>query len=58
MSSQYATCVEKDGYLYGINGRQDVGVARLRTSIHERAKSNGHKRALALARSSRPMVSC
>ena len=30
MSSQYTTCVEKDGYLYGIDGRQDVGVARLR----------------------------
>ncbi len=30
MSSQYATSVEKDGYLYGIDGRQDVGVARLR----------------------------
>ena len=30
MSSQYATCMEKDGYLYGIDGRQDVGVARLR----------------------------
>jgi outer membrane protein assembly factor BamB len=30
MSSQYSTCVEKDGYLYGIDGRQDVGEARLR----------------------------
>jgi outer membrane protein assembly factor BamB len=30
MSSQYATSVEKDGVLYGIDGRQDVGVARLR----------------------------
>jgi hypothetical protein len=30
MSSQYTTCVEKDGRLYGIDGRQDVGVARLR----------------------------
>jgi outer membrane protein assembly factor BamB len=30
MSSQYTTCVEKDGMLYGIDGRQDVGVARLR----------------------------
>jgi outer membrane protein assembly factor BamB len=30
MSSQYTTCVENDGYLYGIDGRQDVGVARLR----------------------------
>jgi hypothetical protein len=30
MSSQYTSCVEKDGYLYGIDGRQDVGVARLR----------------------------
>ncbi len=30
MSSQYTTCVQKDGYLYGIDGRQDVGVARLR----------------------------
>ena len=30
MSSQYATCVEHDGMLYGIDGRQDVGTARLR----------------------------
>jgi outer membrane protein assembly factor BamB len=30
MSSQYSTCVEHDGVLYGIDGRQDVGVARLR----------------------------
>jgi outer membrane protein assembly factor BamB len=30
MSSQYSTSVEKDGVLYGIDGRQDVGVARLR----------------------------
>ena len=30
MSSQYTTCAQKDGYLYGIDGRQDVGVARLR----------------------------
>jgi outer membrane protein assembly factor BamB len=30
MSSQYATCVEAGGMLYGIDGRQDVGVARLR----------------------------
>ncbi len=30
MSSQYTTSIEKDGYLYGIDGRQDVGVARLR----------------------------
>jgi outer membrane protein assembly factor BamB len=30
MSSQYTTCVEKDGVLYGIDGRQDLGVARLR----------------------------
>jgi outer membrane protein assembly factor BamB len=30
MSSQYTTCVEHDGTLYGIDGRQDQGVARLR----------------------------
>ncbi len=30
MSSQYTTCVEKDNYLYGLDGRQDVGVARMR----------------------------
>jgi outer membrane protein assembly factor BamB len=30
MSSQYTTCVEHDGVLYGIDGRQDVGRARLR----------------------------
>jgi outer membrane protein assembly factor BamB len=30
MSSQYTTCVERDGFLYGIDGRQDVGAARLR----------------------------
>ncbi len=30
MSSQYATCIAKDGYLYGVDGREDVGVARLR----------------------------
>ena len=30
MSSQYSTCVEKGGYLYGIDGRQDLGGARLR----------------------------
>jgi outer membrane protein assembly factor BamB len=29
MSSQYTTCVEHQGLLYGIDGRQDVGVARL-----------------------------
>lgn len=30
MSSQYATCVEDRGLLYGIHGRQDVGIAVLR----------------------------
>ncbi|MBI3466956.1 MAG: PQQ-like beta-propeller repeat protein [Planctomycetes bacterium] len=30
MSSQYATCVRHEGHLYGIDGRQDIGVARLR----------------------------
>ena len=30
MSSQYSTSVYKDGYLYGIDGRQDAGVATLR----------------------------
>jgi outer membrane protein assembly factor BamB len=29
MSSQYPTAIHKDGYLYGINGRQDAGVASL-----------------------------
>jgi outer membrane protein assembly factor BamB len=30
MSSQYATCIAKDGLLYGVDGREDVGRARLR----------------------------
>jgi len=30
MTSQYTTCVEHEGVLYGIHGRQDVGVAMLR----------------------------
>jgi outer membrane protein assembly factor BamB len=30
MSSQYTTCIEKGGVMYGIDGRQDIGVARLR----------------------------
>ena len=30
MSSQYTTCVEHDGVFYGIDGRQDQGVSRLR----------------------------
>lgn len=30
MSSQYSTCVLHDGLLYGIDGREDIGVARLR----------------------------
>jgi outer membrane protein assembly factor BamB len=30
MSSQYSTCVRFQGSLYGIDGRQDVGSARLR----------------------------
>jgi len=30
MSSQYSTCVAHDGLLYGIDGREDVGVASLR----------------------------
>lgn len=30
MSSQYATPVEHSGFLYGIHGREDVGVAELR----------------------------
>ncbi len=30
MSSQYTTCVEDNGFLYGIHGRQDVGLATLR----------------------------
>ena len=30
MSSQYSTCVAQDGLLYGIDGREDIGVARLR----------------------------
>jgi hypothetical protein len=29
MSSHYPTPVAHDGYLYGIDGRQDIGVARL-----------------------------
>ena len=30
LASQYATCVEKDGYLYGIHGREDGPPADLR----------------------------
>jgi len=30
MSSQYATPVEHNGFIYGIHGREDVGVAELR----------------------------
>jgi len=30
MSSQYATPVEHDGFIYGIHGREDVGIAELR----------------------------
>ena len=30
MSSQYTTSVYHDGYLYGIHGRQDIGIAELR----------------------------
>ena len=30
ISSQYTTSIYKDGFLYGVDGRQDVGVARLR----------------------------
>jgi outer membrane protein assembly factor BamB len=30
MSSQYTTCVSQDGVLFGIDGRQDQGIARLR----------------------------
>ncbi len=30
MSSQYPTAIHKDGFLYGIHGRQDAGVADLR----------------------------
>lgn len=30
MSSQYATCVEYEGILYGIDGREDMGQAHLR----------------------------
>jgi outer membrane protein assembly factor BamB len=30
MSSQYTTCVAKDGYLYGIDGREDIPPAQLR----------------------------
>ena len=30
LSSQYSTSIERDGYLYGVDGRQDLGVARLR----------------------------
>jgi outer membrane protein assembly factor BamB len=38
MSSQYTTSVEKDGQLYGIDGRQDVGRARLRAFDPRTAK--------------------
>jgi outer membrane protein assembly factor BamB len=30
LSSQYTTPIEHDGFLYGIDGRQDVGIAELR----------------------------
>ncbi len=30
MSSQYTTCIETGGVMYGIDGRQDIGVARFR----------------------------
>ncbi len=30
MSSQYTTCVHRDGYLYGVDGREDGGAGRLR----------------------------
>lgn len=30
LSSQYTTCVQEGGLLYGIDGRQDIGVARFR----------------------------
>lgn len=30
LSSQYTTCIEDEGYLYGVHGRQDAGIASLR----------------------------
>ena len=30
MSSQYTTCVQRDGFLYGVHGREDVGQPELR----------------------------
>lgn len=30
MSSQYTTCVYRDGYLYGVDGREDIGLGVLR----------------------------
>lgn len=30
MSSQYTTCVVRDGHLYGVHGREDVGASELR----------------------------
>lgn len=30
LSSQYTTSIEQGGYLYGIDGREDIGVAQLR----------------------------
>jgi outer membrane protein assembly factor BamB len=30
MSSQYTTCVYREGYLYGVDGREDIGVGVLR----------------------------
>ena len=31
MSSQYTTCVYRDGFLYGVDGREDIGSASLRS---------------------------
>ena len=37
LSSQYTTCVEHNGHLFGIHGRQDQGVAELRC-FHPRTR--------------------
>jgi outer membrane protein assembly factor BamB len=49
MSSQYSTCVYNDGHLYGIDGRQDSGVATLRCLNPRTGKVNWMEKGFGMA---------
>jgi hypothetical protein len=46
------------GFAAGVGERQKVGIQKLQTALHAKAKGSPDSRAIAVIRSSRPLTSC